>query len=139
VIALNRARLAAVHVDYTIASIFDEPDVAPADFIFLAFWLSHVPSSRFERFWRFARRSLRSRGRVFFVDSLRESTSTAVDHRLTDVGVARRLLNDGRAFDIVKLFYEPTQLESMLADVGWRANIQSTGTYFIYGTAEPSL
>jgi hypothetical protein len=126
------------HVDYQLANIFDSPDVAAANFVFFAFWLSHVPRSRFEAFWRFVRRSLRPGGRVFFIDSLPEPTSTAVDHMLDDTGEVRRRLNDGREFNIVKLFYEPTGLASMLADLGWRSDVRSTGTYFMYGTAEPS-
>lgn len=138
VIALNRARLAGTRVDYEVANIFDDPAVAPADFVFFAFWLSHVPSSRFERFWGFIERALRPNGRVFLVDNLREPTSTAVDHALRNTGVVRRRLNDGREFDIVKEFYEPRQLELRLAEIGWRANLRSSGTYFVYGTAEPS-
>jgi 2-polyprenyl-3-methyl-5-hydroxy-6-metoxy-1,4-benzoquinol methylase len=48
VIALNRARVNATNVDYQLANIFDSPDVAAANFVFFAFWLSHVPRSRFE-------------------------------------------------------------------------------------------
>jgi SAM-dependent methyltransferase len=138
VIVLNRARVNAANVDYQLADVFDQPDIEAADFIFFAFWLSHVPRSRFESFWRFVRRSLRPRGRVFFIDSLPEQTSTAVDHALDDTGRVRRRLNDGREFNIVKLFYEPADLASMLAALGWRPDVRSTGTYFIYGTVEPS-
>jgi SAM-dependent methyltransferase len=137
-IALNRARVNAARVDYQLANIFEEPDIAAADFVFFAFWLSHVPRSRFDVFWRFVMRSLRPRGRVFFIDSLAESTSTAVDHVLDETGEVRRRLNDGREFNIVKLFYEPSALAATLADLGWRPDVRSTGTYFIYGTANPS-
>ena len=56
VIELNRARLReAKHgeqVDYQQADLFAWRPVVSYDFVFLGFWLSHVPQERFEFFWR---------------------------------------------------------------------------------------
>jgi hypothetical protein len=54
------------------------------------------------------------------------------------LGRNRKVFNDGREFNIVKLFDEPSGLAAMLAGLGWRPDVQSAGTYFMYGTAEPS-
>jgi hypothetical protein len=91
----------------------------------------------FDRFWRFVKHSLRPGGRVFFVDSRREPTSTAVDHApLTGSGVVRRKLNDGREFQIVKVFYDPDDLRRRLDALGWDADVHTTGSYFLYGTVK---
>src|ERR1019366_6875435 len=73
--------------------------------VFFSFWLSHVPPARFEEFWALVRTALKPSGQAFFIDSLPEPTSTAKDHGpLDESGVSRRKLNDGREFDIVKVW-----------------------------------
>ena len=98
-IALNRARVRAAAIQYVVADLFSWSPPAEFDLVFFAFWLSHVPSTRFDAFWELVRRALKPGGTVFFVDSLIEQTSTAVDHpALDESGVVRRRLNDGRSF-----------------------------------------
>ena len=76
---------------------------------------------------------------MFFVDSLLEPESTAVDHdRLTTSGVVRRRLNDGRLFDIVKLFHQPADLERRMRDLGWAGSVRSSGRFFLYGSLAAS-
>ena len=103
-----------------------------------AFWMSHVPPSWFEAFWTLVRRALGPGGRVFFVDSLAEQGATARDQApLDDSGVARRRLNDGREFDIVKVYYEPASLEQRLRGLGWTGRVGASGKHFVYGMVEP--
>jgi demethylmenaquinone methyltransferase/2-methoxy-6-polyprenyl-1,4-benzoquinol methylase len=94
-----------------------------------------VPPERFTQFWRLVRACLAPGGRVFFIDSRREPTSTAIDHRLPADGnpVMRRLLNDGREFEVYKIFYEPTELTERLNKLGWRFDIRQTERFFVYG------
>jgi demethylmenaquinone methyltransferase/2-methoxy-6-polyprenyl-1,4-benzoquinol methylase len=133
-IAINRNRLRADNVDYEVADIFSWAPTRQFDAVFFAFWLSHVPSHRFERFWETVRKAVKTNGWVFFVDSLLEQTSTARDHpAVDDSGVVRRRLNDGREFDIVKVFYEPAELEARLAALGWHGTVRSTGKFFLFG------
>ena len=103
--------------------------------IFFGFWLSHVPPERFDAFWSMLKDALEPGGRIFFVDSLYESNSTAVDHRLGDRAATtrRRRLNDGRSFDIVKVFYEPAELVERLTGQGWSARVEGTRRFFLYG------
>ena len=69
---------------------------------------------------------------------LRQPDSTARDHgALDDSGVVRRRLNDGREFDIVKVFYEPADLERRLAALGWQRRVRASGRHFLYGAMQP--
>ncbi len=134
VIAINRNRVHSDRVRYEVADVFSWTPAARFDAVFFAFWLSHVPASRFERFWDIVQASVKSGGKVFFVDSLLEQTSTAIDHAaIDDSGIVRRKLNDGREFDIVKVFYRPEQLEDSLSALGWHARVRSSGKFFLFG------
>ncbi len=79
---INRARTDAAAVDYHVADIFSWHPTATFDVVFFSFWLSHVPPARFGTFWELVKRSLRARGKVLFLDSLLEQTSTrGIIHR----------------------------------------------------------
>ena len=68
------------------------------------------------------------------MDSRREPTSTAVDHRLPEreTTVLQRRLNDGREFQIYKSFYDPASLAEKLRGLGWLFDIQQTEHYFLH-------
>ena len=135
-LALNQARLRSPKVDYIQANLFEWRPVAHYDAVFFGFWLSHVPPERFAAFWDLVAACLAPGGRVFFVDSRHEPSSTAVDHRLPEreATTLRRRLNDGREFQIYKLFYEPEDLAARLRDLGWRFEARQTEHYFLYGS-----
>jgi demethylmenaquinone methyltransferase/2-methoxy-6-polyprenyl-1,4-benzoquinol methylase len=135
-LAINRERVQSGDADYIRADLFSWSPPQQYDVIFFGFWLSHIPPQRFEDFWSLVARALKPGGRVFFVDSRRDSTSTARDHTLQDSGsvISVRKLNDGREFSVVKVFYEPFDLESRLATLGWRFELRETPAYFIYGS-----
>ena len=138
VVAINRERLRASNVEYVIADLFSWAPARTFDAVFFSFWLSHVPPGRFDAFWAMVRAALKPEGRAFFIDSLREQSSTAIDHdRLDDSGVVRRKLNDGRAFSIVKVFHDPTTLEHRLFEHGWEGSVRPTGQFFLYGSVTP--
>ena len=138
VIARNRAAVRSAAVLYRRCDIFRwEPDQA-YDFIFFGFWLSHVPPSRFDGFWERLRAAVAPGGTVFLVDSRGADVSRrpeSVDRsRMTE----RRSLNDGRTFEIVKVFYAPRRLTARLERLGWRADLRVTDNFFIYGTVSPA-
>jgi SAM-dependent methyltransferase len=133
---LSEARLGSGAVEYVEADLFDWQPAHRFDFVFFGFWLSHVPESKFRDFWRLVESSLAPGGRVFFIDSAREATSTAVDQQMPREGSRmQRKLNDGRSFQVFKIYYDPSALEGRLAALGWRADVGRTSTYFIYGSA----
>lgn len=135
VLAINAARLRSPVVRYVEADLFQWKAAGQFDVVFFGFWLSHVPPDRFAEFWQLVRSCLAPDGRVFFVDSRREPTSTAIDHRLpeSEATVLRRRLNDGREFQIYKVFYEPADLTVRLRELGWHFDIRQTDHYFLHG------
>ena len=140
VIAINRRRVGASHVEYRRADLFAwEPDQR-YDFVFFGFWLSHVPPSRVIPFWRLVSRAIAPGGRVFFVDSRYHPMSVARrgPPARQDQVRDRRRLKDGREFEIVKLYYRPEELATQLATLGWQATVRGTANFFLYGTATPS-
>jgi demethylmenaquinone methyltransferase/2-methoxy-6-polyprenyl-1,4-benzoquinol methylase len=138
-IAINRERVQSDRVEYVEADLFSwTPPKGQFDAVFFGFWLSHVPRSRFDAFWAAVRLALKPSGSAFFIDSLPEGTSTAIDQAVpADSDLARRRLNDGREFDIVKVFHEPAELEGRLRERGWRGWVRSSGRFFIYGLLSP--
>jgi SAM-dependent methyltransferase len=122
-IAVNRGRVAAEGLPI--------PTYVQAD---LFAW---QPTSQYDVvFWNTVAAALKPGGRVFFIDSRPDETSTAQDHDMPDSkGVQVRKLNDGRTFRIVKLFYEPEDLTGRLRRLGWNASCAATQRYFLYGQA----
>jgi SAM-dependent methyltransferase len=137
-LSINAARVNSPLVRYLEADLFSwrpAPGDERYDTVFFGFWLSHVPPERFAGFWELIDSCLAPRGRVFFVDSLRQETSTAINHVLPDFGtnVLQRRLNDGREFRVYKIFYQPAELRGRLQDLGWDFEVKETDNYFIYG------
>lgn len=134
-LALNAARLGSARVRYIEADLFEWRAQEQFDVVFFGFWLSHVPQDRFAEFWDLVRQCLTPAGRVFFVDSRYERTSTAADHQLPSPAsqTLRRRLDDGREFKVYKLFYEAAALADSLKSLGWNFDIRQTDAYFIFG------
>ena len=76
---------------------------------------------------------------IYLVWGLLEQSSTATDHNPPDTsGVTLRRLNDGRKFQIVKVFYDPAVLEHRLSERGSRGWVRSAGNFFLYGCVQPN-
>ncbi len=135
VLQINRDRVAAANVRYAIADLFSWRPDARYDFVFMSFWLSHVPVDRFAAFWNMVRASLAPGGEAYVIDSGWDMTSTARNHVRPDreAGVAQRRLNDGSEFRIVKIFHEPADLARRLAALDFESAVVHTPRYFIHG------
>jgi ubiquinone/menaquinone biosynthesis C-methylase UbiE len=137
-LAVNRAKLApiATPVDFVVADVFEWRPPRRFDVVFFSFWLSHVPPARFDAFWQVVDQSLRPGGRVFFIDNARPTVPT--DHVARDdpaQGLSLRRLNDGRQYNIVKVFWTPEALVQRLATLGFEMSVRETERgYCIYGT-----
>jgi demethylmenaquinone methyltransferase/2-methoxy-6-polyprenyl-1,4-benzoquinol methylase len=134
VLELNRAKLGAA-VEYVLADVFAWEPPRAFDVCFFGFWLSHVPSGRFEEFWQFVERALKPDGRVFLIDNARLG-----DPRHT-VGVSgevvRRSLSDGREFEIVKRFRTAPELERDLVALGWQISAGATPDgHFVFASGQ---
>ncbi|MBD0253854.1 MAG: class I SAM-dependent methyltransferase [Rubrobacter sp.] len=143
VLEINRARLREAHpevpVRYVLADLFDWSPQEAYDVVFFGFWLSHVPPERFAAFWELVRSALRPGGRAFFVDSLGPEAPEEKGRRggtPQDYTMLRQL-KDGREFRIVKVFYDPVDLEARLADMGWRISVRMTENSLLYGFGGP--
>ena len=137
-IDINRAKHGDPRIRYVVADLFDWTPDTTYDLVFFGFWLSHVPAERFDAFWAMVRDALAPGGRVFFVDSRKTQHSTATNHAaITDVGIVERKLNDGRTFEIVKIYHAPEALTERLARLGWAADVDTAGEFFLYGHVIP--
>ena len=101
------------------------------DAVFFGFWISHVPEERFEAFWNLVREALAPGGRVFFFDDNYRSDPELVEGAHS--AVVRRRLDDGRAFRVVKIPYEPAALERRLRDLQWDISVRETRGPFYWG------
>ncbi len=134
VIALNQQRVRSAFVEYVVADLFNWAPNQQFDFVFFGFWLSHVPMEQFAPFWQMVKGALKPNGRIFFVDSLFTQESTARNHAaLNKEGYLERKLNDGRTYRVVKIFYEPAQLQELLQSLGLLGYVHQTENYFLYG------
>jgi SAM-dependent methyltransferase len=135
---LNRARVGRADVDYVLADLFTWQPQRTYDVVFFSFWLSHVPRARFSTFWTFVRSCLAPRGRVFLIDNRDDPhpTGEITDAYVVDRGpdLDLRRLHDGSTYQVVEVFYEPDELQLLLADQGWNARLEAT-RWFIFGEA----
>lgn len=112
-----------------------EPD-RQVDVVFAGFWLSHVPRARLDAFLGVVRRWLKPGGSFAFIDSQFDPQSSAADHPAPSDDLSVRLLDDGRAFTIVKVYYEPAELKSALRRTGFEApSVTTSGRFFLLGSA----
>jgi demethylmenaquinone methyltransferase/2-methoxy-6-polyprenyl-1,4-benzoquinol methylase len=112
-----------------------EPD-RRVDAVFTGFWLSHVPRDRLAAFLALIRRWLRPGGTFSFIDSLLDPQSSAADHPAPADDVSVRRLDDGRQFTIVKVYYEPRELEAAFRGAGFEGvSVTTTGRFFVTGFA----
>jgi SAM-dependent methyltransferase len=112
-----------------------EPD-RPVDAVFAGFWLSHVARDRLAAFLGIVRRWLKPGGTFAFIDSRLDPQSSASDHPAPADDASVRRLDDGREFTIVKVYYEPDELEAALLAAGFAdATVTTTGRFFVTGFA----
>jgi demethylmenaquinone methyltransferase/2-methoxy-6-polyprenyl-1,4-benzoquinol methylase len=133
-LARNRAQFGADEVTFVEADLFAwEPDDR-YDVVFFGFWLSHVPPSRFDDFWALVAGCLRPGGRVAFVDEDDRAAERADGFEVDGLPLATRTLRDGRTVDIVKVFWEPSDLQRRLDGIGWDVDVTPIGASFLVGT-----
>lgn len=136
-IAFNQERLGrlSTRVDYKLVNLFEWQPSRRWDALVFCFWVSHVPRDRLAAFMTTCREAIVESGTMFFLDGMRTDESTAVDQALPDETseVMVRKLNDGRAYRIVKNFYEPEELVATAGPAGFELEVHRTDTYFQFG------
>lgn len=112
-----------------------EPD-RQVDGLFCGFWLSHVPRARLGDFLALCRRWLKPGGRMAFIDSRRDPESSAIDHPQPENDMSVRKLDDGQMFTIVKVYWQPEELEAALLAAGFvEPHVTTTPRFFLVGEA----
>ena len=138
-IEINGTVVGDPHVEYVCADVFAWKPPRQFDFVFFGFWLSHVPPTHFEAFWATVTAALRPGARCGFVDEDHRGRRNEVVLASSEaVPTATRTLSDGRSFDIVKVFWDPAELERELAACRWNASVRSFGDTFLVGKAVPA-
>ncbi len=133
----NRARVGRDDVTYVQADVFDWRPDQQYDVVFFSFWLSHVPRPRFAEFWSLVRDCLAPDGRAFVIDSRKDQPSSSIRDPYVveyEPDLHRRHLGDGTEWRVVKVMYEPDELNALLEAEGWRAQIDGT-RWVLYGAA----
>lgn len=132
-IAINRAKLQSGRVEYRLTDLFAWRPTQAFDMVFFGFWLSHVPAAKLDGFLAAVHAALKPGGRLFFVDSQQvDSAGAATETENLGADVQKRVLKDGRRFDIVKIYYEPAKLSRVLRRQGFDIEVRATPTFFIY-------
>ena len=132
VLSVARQRLMAhgMRAHIHIRDAWAEPD-RQVDALFCGGWLSHVPRARLDEFLGICRRWLKTGGTFAFIDEAATwgGTDTVDEHQ-------QRRLKDGREFSILKVYYEPAELEQALLRAGFaRAEVRTTSRFFQLGQA----
>lgn len=143
---LSRHKVHSDQVTYIITDLFYWQPVMAYDAAFMGFWLSHVPPSQLYEFIGTVAGALKLGGKIFFIDSLLEPTSSARDHteslihREQASGLSksqqvtiRRRLSDGQEFDIIKVFYDPHELVERFGTHNMPVTVKTTDNFFLYG------
>jgi ubiquinone/menaquinone biosynthesis C-methylase UbiE len=126
---LNRAKIASPRVQYETADLFAWQPVREYDLVFFAFWLSHVPPEQLGSFLDKVAHATRPGGRVLIVDE------PAGGNQLSGTAEAdnqTRTLHDGRSFQIVKVYYDPAEIQEQLHQRGFGNFEAIVGEYFFY-------
>jgi 2-polyprenyl-3-methyl-5-hydroxy-6-metoxy-1,4-benzoquinol methylase len=133
-VALARDRVRQANVSFEVADVFSWDARIRFDVIFFSAWLSHVPASRFGRFWQLLGSLLADNGRVLFIDEHVDVCGKEAYVAGCDEVVERRL-EDGSTFRVIKNFVDPQELELRLGRLGWDCTIRRDGSDWVYGEA----
>jgi cyclopropane fatty-acyl-phospholipid synthase-like methyltransferase len=117
-LVLARERLPVGDTHLLVADVFEwEPSVR-FDAVFMAFWLSHVPRSRWDEFFERLGEWVLPGGRILIVD---EHVGAQSAERFVSTGsdIAIRTLLDGSEHRLVKVYLDPQHLKARLGVLGW--------------------
>lgn len=102
------------------------------DAVFFGAWISHVPDDKFTSFWSLVADALQPGAEVFFFDDHHRTEAELIEG--ADSPIVQRRLNDGTPFKVIKIPYEPAELEQRLRAMGWNIKVTGTAGPFYWGT-----
>lgn len=130
-LARARARPGTEQVRFVEADLFAWRPDRRYDVVFFGFFLSHVPADRFETFWSLIADCLQPGGRVLFVDDAHRTAEELIEGEASFT--IERRLNDGTAYRVIKVPYQPAELERKLQALGWQIRVTGTAGPFYWG------
>ena len=126
-----KARVGAKSARFIEADVFTWRPDRKYDAVFFGFWLSHVPEEHFNSFWSLVAECLRPSGIVFFVDDGYRTDAELIEGPSSPV--VERRLNDGTSFRVIKVAYQPAELELRLRALNWDITVGTTSGPFYWG------
>ena len=132
-LARAQARVpSSASVRFVEADLFSWKSDRRYDAVFFGFWISHVPEDEFASFWSLVAEALLPGGTVFFFDDNHRTEAELVEG--VNSPVVQRRLNNGASFRLIKIPYEPAELERRLRNLQWDIRITGTSGPFYWGT-----
>ena len=127
-IEVNRAKHGTAKIDYQCIDLFQWAPDRQYDLVFFAFWLSHVPPSHLASFLNRVARATKPGGRIFIVDEPKIDSNISGSN---EAGLFQhRVLSDGRSFQIIKVYYDPKEIEQELLRQGFKSDSTLIGRSF---------
>jgi SAM-dependent methyltransferase len=117
-LVLARERVPAGEAHLLVADVFEWEPAVRFDAVFMAFWLSHVPRSRWDEFFDRLGDWLLPGGRILIVDEHLDG-QPAERFVATGSDIAIRTLRDGSEHRLVKVYLDPLRLKAQLGALGW--------------------
>jgi len=130
-LATAAARVGSDRVRFIQADLFGWQPDRRYDVVFIGFFLSHVPAERFASFWSLVAGALKPGGRVFFADDAYRTPDELVNGPASST--IRRRTPDGTSYRVVKVPYQPADLERKLRRLGWDIEVTATAGPFYWG------
>jgi SAM-dependent methyltransferase len=130
-LAIAATRVGRERVCFIQADLFTWKPERRYDVVFIGFWLSHVPAEHFESFWSLVADCLKPQGRVFVADDAYRTPGELVEGPSSST--IRRQIPDGTAYRLVKVPYQPADLERRLRQLGWDITVTATAGPFYWG------
>lgn len=129
-IEVNRSKLRDARIKYECIDIFEWEPNKTYDLIFFAFWLSHVPPTHLSGFLDKVVRATKPGGRVFIIDEpMSESNISGAN---VDGLFQQRSLENGSSYRIVKVYYDPLEIELEFLKQGFKEESAMFGRAFFY-------
>lgn len=127
-VAIARTRCPS-YVRFEQADLFQWQPTERYDVVFFAFWLSHVPAARLDRFLDAVTSAVAPGGRLLFVD---EHAAYPNKEEWSDQPeIAIRKMTDGSRHPMVKVYLDPDDLRERLARLGWTASFEIDRAWLI--------
>ena len=133
-LAIARQKLRDERIHFQQADLFHWEPAQQYDLVFFANWLSHVPPDALDQFLEKVQRSVRPGGQIAIVDQYLPSDA---DKQVAQDDIyAKRPVEDGRQFTIVKAFYDLPYLHEKLGQLGFEVSTHKFTDTFFFLTAK---